>query len=189
MSEYLSRDVHPCSCGKLVAWLRTKEGGIIPYDICGEVTTEPDGSKRVVVSTSDYHYCYMYPGIAKFIGGRSSAAPGGHLHIRLPVNSRDPMVLTYRKGDKHARISNGRSGKREKPYGWINVENGGYRVRAQSSPLKELLDLLNERPVNFDWSRNRSQTECCFCGRELIDEHSVMRGYGPTCAAKYGMPR
>jgi hypothetical protein len=99
------------------------------------------------------------------------------------------MVLTYSKGDKRARVTNGRSGKAEKSYGWINAQNGGYRVRTQSSPLKDLLDLLNESPVDFDWSRNRTQTECCFCGRDLVDEHSVELGYGPVCAVKNGMPR
>jgi hypothetical protein len=29
---------------------------------------------------------------------------------------------------------------------------------------------------------------CCFCRRELTDERSVTVGYGPICAAKFGLP-
>ncbi len=29
---------------------------------------------------------------------------------------------------------------------------------------------------------------CCFCGLALSDERSTAVGYGPTCAAKWGMP-
>lgn len=35
--------------------------------------------------------------------------------------------------------------------------------------------------------RNDIQVNCCFCGRDLTDAHSQERGYGPICAARYGL--
>lgn len=29
---------------------------------------------------------------------------------------------------------------------------------------------------------------CCFCNRELTDERSVVKGYGPICAERYSLP-
>ena len=189
MPEYVSRDIHPCGCGKMVAWAVNQEGYKLPYEIRREVKEEADGGKSVVVSSNEFHYCYRLPGVGTFIQHSCERLPDGKpIHVRLPIPEQR-VVLTYKKGEPRAHVTNGRSGKQERAYGWLNVKNGGYRVQTRFDPLGELLKMINEHPLDFDWSRGRSQTECCFCGRELVDERSVELGYGPICAAKYGMPR
>ena len=188
MPEYLSKDIHACWCGKVVAWAVNKEGNKLPYEIKREVKVDASGGKSVVVASSDFHYCYHFTGVVTFIQHTCGGRPDGYpIQIHLPI-SHEHVVLEYKTGELHADITNGKSGKYKKPYGWLNVKNGGYRVQTRFDPLRELLKMIDDCPLEFDWSRGQTQARCCFCRHELIGEKSVRLGYGPVCAAKYGMP-
>lgn len=191
MTEYVSRDIHPCKCGRMVAWLPTNKGGRLPYEIHREITTLADGARTVVVCTEDFHYCARYPRLGSFIQDSCTRSRRADVRLYLPTGNKTKYVVTYKQGETRALVSNGQSGASQRTYGSLNVRNGGYRVRRPSNGLKELGDLLGEidrDPIHFDWSRGRTQTTCCICGRPLSDARSVRWGYGPTCAKHAGLP-
>jgi hypothetical protein len=145
----------------------------------------------VLVSTDDFHNCALYPTLGKFVDDTLVKSHKPDICIYLPNKKHVPVALTYHQGETRARVTNGRGGKSEKVYGSINVKTGGYRVRGNPEGLDDLLDLLteiNRDPRKYDWSLNRTQTKCCFCGRILNHPISVRWGYGPTCAEHSGLP-
>jgi len=191
MAEYVSKDIHPCACGKTVAWLTTTNGGKVPHEIKREITLSTDGTSSVLVSTEDFHNCALYPDLGKFVQDALDRSRKPDICISLPNKKRAPLALVHRQGEIRARVTNGKSGKNEKTYGLINVKTGGYRVRSRPDGLDDLLDLLdqiNQNPRKFDWSLNHTQTKCCFCGRFLSNPRSIHWGYGPTCAGNAGLP-
>lgn len=191
MAEYVSRDIHPCACGKTVAWLTTTSGNKVPHEIRHEVKVEADGKRSVLVSTDDFHNCALYPTLGKFVLDALDRSRKPDICIYLPNRKHEPVALSYHQGDTRAHLTNGKSGRDVKTYGSINVKTGGYRVRSQPSGLDDLLDLLGEidrDPRKFDWSQSRTQTRCCFCGRLLNNPRSIYWGYGPTCALHTGLP-
>ncbi len=186
MPETVSIDIRPCECGKVVAWLSSPSGKPQPYDIHKEISTEPDGTRRVIVATEDIHYCKRYPGLADFIRKAVNRSYSQELRFRLP--NAEPFVLSWSRGDRRVNASNGRSGANRRSYGSIHLETGGYRVQRQSNTLEDLLEAIDHDPFGFDWSLGGSQTDCCFCGRPLNDPRSVKWGYGPVCASNVGLP-
>jgi len=180
MPEVTSKEIRPCECGQVVAWLEGQ-----PYEIKRDISTEADGTRTVIVSTEDIHYCGHYSGLAGLIRtaiDRSWAQEG---RIRLPAA--EPFVLSWNRGEREAKVSNGRAGENCLLYGSLNRETGGYRVRRPSSSLRYLLEQIDHNPLGYDWSAGGTQTYCCFCNCPLNDPRSVKWGYGPTCAENYGL--
>jgi Family of unknown function (DUF6011) len=186
MTEAASKDIHQCECGKVVAWLTSPTGQPQPYEIKRDISTEPDGTRTVIVSTEDIHHCEQYSGLADFV--RNAIDQSGAQKIRIRLPAAEPVVLSWSRGETELDVSNGRAGENLQSYGSINLKTGGYRVRRQSSSLKDLLDQIDHNPSDYDWSVGGSQSNCCFCSRLLSDPRSVRWGYGPTCAEKYGLP-
>jgi hypothetical protein len=54
--------------------------------------------------------------------------------------------------------------------------------------VEAALSLFNADPAAAAASYGHTVGACCFCRRELTDERSTTVGYGPICAAKFGLP-
>jgi hypothetical protein len=188
MPETVSKDIRLCKCGKNVAWLYTPMRGSQPYEIKREILTGPDGTRTVIVSTEDIHYCGHYPGLADFLRKAIDRSSAKKIRIRLPTKELESVVLLWNRGDTAVNVSNGKTGNKHRSYGSLNIKTGGYRVEHRSSSLQNLLELVDLKPFKFDWSGGGSQTTCCYCGRLLNDPRSVRWGYGPTCAKNLGLP-
>lgn len=61
---------------------------------------------------------------------------------------------------------------------------------SRNCPSEAMVFLTNfaENPVGAAQAYGKETGECCFCAKELTDERSVSVGYGPICAAKWGLP-
>ena len=186
MPETVSRDIHPCECGKVVAWLPSPTGQSQPYEIKRDIVTEPDGARTVAVSTEDAHRCQLYSSLADFVQKAIDRRRAQEIRIRLPTP--EPVALSWSLGDAEVDVSDGRVGKHRRSYGSINLKTGRYRPRQPLIGVDDILRSINRDPSHYDWSAGRSQTYCSFCQRPLNDPRSVRWGYGPVCADNYGLP-
>jgi hypothetical protein len=66
---------------------------------------------------------------------------------------------------------------------------GVYSPVSNSTPeLKNYLQSFSDNPAEAAKVYGQKTGNCCFCALELTDKRSVTAGYGPICAAKYGLP-
>lgn len=67
-----------------------------------------------------------------------------------------------------------------------------YRHAGGKRPIQpveqELLDKLAADPVGFLAQVGKDMDGCCFCNSALTDPRSKEVGYGPVCAANWGLP-
>lgn len=86
----------------------------------------------------------------------------------------------------------------DKPYGY-NVWFGRIFLNGQFQPAKHLaandvkkllceLDLFVQNPAEYAKGYGQLTNNCMYCGRQLTNPQSVAVGYGPICAAHYGLP-
>lgn len=114
--------------------------------------------------------------------------------VRLQVADTLPVVLSM-------------AGAKSKYEGTINVTDGGPfgqnkwygRVAADGTwtqgkmafpemgQVETLLKKLGESPEATAAEYGQLTGYCCFCNRSLTDEKSTAVGYGPVCAAKFGL--
>ena len=57
-----------------------------------------------------------------------------------------------------------------------------------SELLQTELDLFQLDPAKYAECYGKATANCMFCHKELTAQQSVAVGYGPTCAANYGLP-
>jgi len=67
------------------------------------------------------------------------------------------------------------------------------REQRMAKSLTAALDVLTQSVREGRWlvhalAFSLEGSVCCFCGRELDTAESISVGYGPVCAAKYGLP-
>jgi hypothetical protein len=55
-------------------------------------------------------------------------------------------------------------------------------------PIYEALKAFAKNPSAAALAYGQATGSCCFCARELTDPRSVEAGYGPICAANWGLP-
>lgn len=67
------------------------------------------------------------------------------------------------------------------------VYTGAFRYAAQK-PVVETLKAFSANPVAAAKEYGRVTGNCCFCSKELTKKESLVAGYGPICAANYGLP-
>ncbi len=182
LARSTSKDVGPCECGKVVAWLSSSGGDPQPYEIKKYISTEPDGSQTVIVSTQDIHYCERYSRLSDFLQSGIDRRSAKELQIRLATA--EPFMLSWSRGKDEVEVFDDK----RRLYGSISLKTRRYRLRRRSKSLKNLLDEIDLDPADFDWTFGRRQSRCCFCGRLLTNEISVKWGYGRTCADNYGLP-
>jgi hypothetical protein len=63
-----------------------------------------------------------------------------------------------------------------------------YPFASTKLDLQQLLRKLIEDFVPEMQVNGRKFKRCCFCSRELTDSPSIVAGYGPICADKWGLP-
>lgn len=103
--------------------------------------------------------------------------------LRLSVagpNARVPGSIT---------VATGRYGDPDgKWYGRI-LHDGTFEASNHSTPeVEAALIAFAANPAEYAGSYGRKTGNCCFCSRDLTDERSTSVGYGPHCAARYGLP-
>jgi len=76
----------------------------------------------------------------------------------------------------------------KKRYGFINSLGNGRLDRTSPPEIKGLIRKIAEDPVNAAKLSGQRYSNCCFCGLELLNKSSVHHGYGPICAANWGLP-
>lgn len=74
-------------------------------------------------------------------------------------------------------------------YGRIGTDGGWQpsRKAGDTTAVAAALAIFNADPAAAAASYGHEVGACCFCRRELTDERSVSVGYGPICAAKFGL--
>ena len=73
-------------------------------------------------------------------------------------------------------------------YGRIEPTGAWVGGRDADADVLELLRAFAADPQSVAAAYGRETGECCFCQADLTDERSVLQGYGPICADKYGLP-
>jgi hypothetical protein len=74
-------------------------------------------------------------------------------------------------------------------FGRIDLE-GVFTINQSAEVSVELIEFLREfaaDPAKVASAHGHQTGCCCFCNRPLTDQRSVSVGYGPTCAANYGL--
>ena len=117
-----------------------------------------------------------------------------HPKVRLQTAGGAPVVLS-------------RAGNRSKTPGWINVTDGGRygenrwygKINPQTGAwelprsgvaqdVQNVVYELSEDPAGVAARYGKITGNCCFCVKSLTDERSLVEGYGPVCAEKWGLP-
>lgn len=58
----------------------------------------------------------------------------------------------------------------------------------EQAPVLDVLKALSADPVAVASAHGKATGACCFCNTGLTDPKSLGVGYGPICAANYGLP-
>lgn len=111
--------------------------------------------------------------------------------VRLQTQDGRKVVLS-RCGDRSRtpgaiNVTDGRKFGENTWYGRINV-NGQFNAgRDCDDQVLALLREFSDSPLRVARRYGQLTGNCCFCGRDLTDGRSVLKGYGPVCAEKYGL--
>lgn len=80
-------------------------------------------------------------------------------------------------------------------YGRIDLEGVFHQHRNCTAEVLDLLEWLEKDRATVsrlsaanDRAAGHARGCCMFCARELTDERSVVKSYGPICAGRYGLP-
>lgn len=73
-------------------------------------------------------------------------------------------------------------------FGRVNTDGSFSPGRAADEDVRDLLVRFAADPAGVAAAYGKLTGSCCFCRIELTDERSVLVGYGPICAANYGLP-
>ena len=115
--------------------------------------------------------------------------------VRLLMADGTPVVLSLSGAGSSAPGTVNVAGEGRYPdrawYGRITPAGAWQPARTISiemlSRLAELLASFGQDPDSVAAAYGRATNQCCFCQRELTDARSVAAGYGPVCAANYGL--
>tara|TARA_S200002703_G_scaffold158798_1_gene170146 strand:+ start:4461 stop:5510 length:1050 start_codon:yes stop_codon:yes gene_type:complete len=107
--------------------------------------------------------------------------------IELLAEGGTRIVIKLRKSDD-AIVTDGGAYGDNTLYGFVDV-NGNYKpTRGNTAAVEERLTELAADPAKVAGQHGVATGECSFCNRELSDARSRSVGYGPICAAKFGLP-
>lgn len=115
--------------------------------------------------------------------------------IRLQTPDGEPVVLALAgpqsKTPGLVNVTDGRGYPQNKWYGRVAPDGtwtkGGKVQPEEAATVHGLLTKLAEKPAQTAAEYGRLTGRCCFCDRPLKDEQSTAAGYGPVCAAHYGL--
>lgn len=86
------------------------------------------------------------------------------------------------------RITNAQSYPNQEVYAEINKDGKGlFRKDTSPSFKKEIFSIINA-PIEEAKLRGIKSGFCCFCARVIETKESMTAGYGPICAANFGLP-
>lgn len=72
--------------------------------------------------------------------------------------------------------------------GELTITRGGGHKDFHFEPVLKALELFESDPAEAAKVFGQAFSNCCFCWKELTDAESIKRGYGPICAAHWGLP-
>jgi len=72
--------------------------------------------------------------------------------------------------------------------GKVTPEGRFYPSRECAEDLQARISKIGADVVGSAKAHGAQHSNCCFCGRGLTTDASVSNGYGPECAANYGLP-
>lgn len=85
-----------------------------------------------------------------------------------------------------------------KPYGqnkWFGriqtdgtIHFGNAYAASMQKEIEHELELFAENPAEYAKGYSKATSNCMFCAKQLTDPQSIAVGYGPVCAAHYGLP-
>lgn len=112
--------------------------------------------------------------------------------IRLETTHGQPVVLK-RAGERSRdpgsiNVTDGRPFGDNKWYGRIDRDGDFHASRQCRVEHAELLTQLAQNPESVATQHGIATGTCCFCSRLLSTRESRVVGYGPICAARYGLP-
>ena len=111
-----------------------------------------------------------------------------HPAIVVPCSGQEVKLSLAGPASKHAGSVFITSTRFRGPYYGRITSGGLFPGRDQLPGLVELLETVACDPVGVLAEIGRTTGRCCYCKRKLDDPRSLAVGYGPTCAANYGLP-
>lgn len=131
----------------------------------------------------------MYANITAFLT-RAKASGLRYPKVRLTAGGR-PLVLSL--AGERARYPGSVNMTDGRPYGdnlWYGRIVGGEPSFSFSATpeVKRVIEALASNPAATIAAYGKRVGVCACCGRELTDARSVSVGYGPVCAANWGLP-
>jgi len=111
---------------------------------------------------------------------------------RITIETRTGLDIVFSfwfngKGNEVVSVK-GRSGDYQVDYGQIHNGNW-YKKNNPNKKIIALVDILNSNPGKLIRESSEIEGKCCFCRKELTDEHSTNVGFGRTCAENWGLLR
>jgi len=142
-------------------------------------------AKRAAKASSYQTSPESYPRIAATLGyaGESLKYP----KLRLVTESGQRVVLVL-GGKGHINVTDGRPFGENTYFGRIMLDGPARLTQAVTPEIRALLAEVEADPASAARAQGVRTGACCFCSRELTDERSTEKGYGPICATKWGLP-
>jgi len=85
-------------------------------------------------------------------------------------------------------ITNGKQYPNRILYGTVESTGTGELIHSTNSEIKTYIRRVAVNPTEEAKQLGIRVSSCCFCGLELTNSISVFHGYGPICAAHWGLP-
>lgn len=164
---------------KQVAWLH----------VLASWAVEPESSYRERQGPSSE----KLPRVAELF--RSAVDAGkrfARIELRLPdgVNSSNGGRLVLKHNGKgRVNITDGKPYGENVYYGAIDIATGSFFPRTEATDsVRTMLSIMEQDPASVAAQYGLKTGRCCFCGLELTNQASLLVGYGPICAEKFGLP-
>lgn len=126
--------------------------------------------------------------------------------IRLQMPDGSPLVLSYNKKKHWINVSNGKVSWDDNNifYGKIamkieTIDEGKAPIhymeympvhgmaRQESNAIRSIIVAFGMNPMQSAKMYSNATCNCSFCGRHLTNQNSIAVGYGPICAANFGL--
>jgi len=108
------------------------------------------------------------------------------IELRLP--NEDRLVLRH-NGKGRVNITDGKPFGESVYYGAIDIASGSFFPRTEATDtVRTMLSIMDQDPATVAAQYGLKTGRCCFCGLELTNQASLLVGYGPICAEKFGLP-
>jgi hypothetical protein len=108
---------------------------------------------------------------------------------RILFDGATPVALSYSIQKGRIWVTDGRPYGQSRYYGSLDAQTGEFRASGACTPeVVGVLTNLNADPANYAAEYGKRTGACCFCATRITTDESLEVGYGPICAARYGLP-